>query len=87
MAALFTKLRVGGLELPKPGLSSPMGPYSAVSVLSPTQRIPVGPSRQVPLARAVKRAVGTPVIVVFRDGHHFPSTAIIHRVRRFGEAQ
>ena len=32
--------------------------------LSPAQRIPVGPSYQVPLARAVKAAVGMPVIAV-----------------------
>ena len=32
--------------------------------LTPAQRIPVGPSYQVPLARAVKRAVGMPVVAV-----------------------
>ncbi|HUO11405.1 MAG TPA: tRNA-dihydrouridine synthase, partial [Caulobacteraceae bacterium] len=32
--------------------------------LSAAQQIPVGPSYQVPLARTVKRAVGTPVIAV-----------------------
>jgi 2,4-dienoyl-CoA reductase-like NADH-dependent reductase (Old Yellow Enzyme family) len=32
--------------------------------LSPSQRIPVGPSYQVPLARAVKRATRIPVIAV-----------------------
>jgi len=32
--------------------------------LTPTQSIPVGPSYQVPLARAVKQAVGIPVIAV-----------------------
>lgn len=32
--------------------------------LDPTQRIPVGPSYQVPLARAVKAAVGIPVVAV-----------------------
>jgi 2,4-dienoyl-CoA reductase-like NADH-dependent reductase (Old Yellow Enzyme family) len=32
--------------------------------LSPAQVIPVGPSYQVPLARAVKEAVGIPVIAV-----------------------
>jgi len=32
--------------------------------LHPAQRIPVGPSYQVPLARAVKAAVGIPVVAV-----------------------
>jgi 2,4-dienoyl-CoA reductase-like NADH-dependent reductase (Old Yellow Enzyme family) len=32
--------------------------------LTPTQQIPVGPSYQVPLARAVKKATGMPVIAV-----------------------
>jgi 2,4-dienoyl-CoA reductase-like NADH-dependent reductase (Old Yellow Enzyme family) len=32
--------------------------------LHPDQQIPVGPSYQVPLARAVKQAVGVPVIAV-----------------------
>jgi 2,4-dienoyl-CoA reductase-like NADH-dependent reductase (Old Yellow Enzyme family) len=32
--------------------------------LTPTQKIPVGPSYQVPLARAVKQAVGIPVVAV-----------------------
>jgi 2,4-dienoyl-CoA reductase-like NADH-dependent reductase (Old Yellow Enzyme family) len=32
--------------------------------LTPAQRIPVGPSYQVPLARAVKQATGMPVIAV-----------------------
>jgi 2,4-dienoyl-CoA reductase-like NADH-dependent reductase (Old Yellow Enzyme family) len=32
--------------------------------LHPAQRIPVGPSYQVPLARAVKTAVGIPVVAV-----------------------
>ncbi len=32
--------------------------------LDPRQKIPVGPSYQVPLARAVKRAVGMPVVAV-----------------------
>jgi 2,4-dienoyl-CoA reductase-like NADH-dependent reductase (Old Yellow Enzyme family) len=32
--------------------------------LTPTQAIPVGPSYQVPLARAVKQAVGIPVVAV-----------------------
>jgi 2,4-dienoyl-CoA reductase-like NADH-dependent reductase (Old Yellow Enzyme family) len=32
--------------------------------LTPSQRIPVGPSYQVPLARAVKRATRMPVIAV-----------------------
>jgi 2,4-dienoyl-CoA reductase-like NADH-dependent reductase (Old Yellow Enzyme family) len=32
--------------------------------LTPAQRIPVGPSYQVPLARAVKNATGMPVVAV-----------------------
>jgi 2,4-dienoyl-CoA reductase-like NADH-dependent reductase (Old Yellow Enzyme family) len=32
--------------------------------LTPAQKIPVGPNYQVPLARAVKQAVGIPVIAV-----------------------
>jgi 2,4-dienoyl-CoA reductase-like NADH-dependent reductase (Old Yellow Enzyme family) len=32
--------------------------------LTPAQRIPVGPSYQVPLARAVKRAISLPVVAV-----------------------
>ena len=60
---LFEPLTVGDLTLANRIVIAPMCQYSAVG-LDPAQAIPVGPSYQVPLARAVKQAVTMPVVAV-----------------------
>jgi 2,4-dienoyl-CoA reductase-like NADH-dependent reductase (Old Yellow Enzyme family) len=47
--------------------------------LDPRQKIPVGPSYQVPLARAVKQAVGIPVVAVGLITEFDQAEAILHR--------